>query len=182
MSVKHLYHCYPVIPCILVVKHGDKVNGMSIAWHSPLSFSPPLYGVLISPKRYTYELLVKAKDFTINFVDYKSAKLLAIMGRISGRTRDKIKDFNIELSNSKKVNSPYLKDAYAVYECIKERQVITGDHILFIGEIVEVHEREKTFDEEGLPNLNELKPALYLGKDRYFTLKEIEEPKLILPE
>ncbi|MEO0255274.1 MAG: flavin reductase family protein [candidate division WOR-3 bacterium] len=182
MTIKHLYHSYPVIPCIIIVKYNERINGMSVAWHSPLSFNPPLYGVLVSPKRFTYELLVKAKDFTLNFVDFENAKIYAIMGRISGRSRDKIKEFNIELNESSKISSPFLKKAYASYECIKTRQVITGDHILFIGEIVEVHEKEGTFDENGLPDLKNLKPAFYLGRDAYFTFKEIEEPKVILPE
>jgi len=182
MAIKHLYHPYPVVPCIIIVKHNNKINGMSVAWHTPLSFSPPLYGVLISPKRYTYELIVQAKDFTINFVDFEMAKLYAIMGRISGRDRDKIKDFNIELAESSKVNSPYLKGAYAVYECLKHRQVKTGDHIMFVGEIVETHENEEKFTEKGLPDMKKLKPAFYLGKDNYFTLKDIEGPFVILPE
>ncbi len=181
MPIKKLYHPYPVVPCIIIVKSNEKINGMSVAWHSPLSFSPPLYGVLISPKRYTYELIVTAKDFTINFISYEKAKLYAIFGRISGRERDKIKEFNIELVESEKIITPYMKDAYAVYECKKVRQVKTGDHILFVGEILEVHEEKQKFTEEGIPDLKNLNPTFYLGRDIYFTTKEVEGPVKILP-
>lgn len=180
-KIKALYHPYPVVPCIMIVKCEDKINGMSVAWHTPLSFSPPLYGVLVSPKRYTYELLIKGKTFTINFLDYSKKEWYAIFGRISGRERDKIKDFNVELIPSESIDTPYMKDAYAVYECKKIKQVKTGDHILFVGEIVEIHEKKEFFTEEGLPELKNLKPTFYLGKDHYFTFKKIGDIEKILP-
>ena len=69
----NLYGLYPTIPCIVLVKLSDKINGISIAWHTLLSASPPLYGICVSPKRYSYEMIKEAKEFTINFIPFEDA-------------------------------------------------------------------------------------------------------------
>jgi flavin reductase (DIM6/NTAB) family NADH-FMN oxidoreductase RutF len=166
----NLYGLYPTIPCIVLVKFHNKINGLSIAWHTLLSGAPPLYGICISPKRYSYEMIKEAKEFTVNFIPFEKSFLLAVFGRISGREMDKIKVFNVELSESKIIKTPILKDSFISYECILRDEFETGDHFLFVGEIVGSWEDENFF-EEGLPNLKVYEPCFYLGKDIYAKAK-----------
>lgn len=163
----NLYGFYPVVPCVVLVKEGERVNGLSVAWHTALSADPPLYGILISPKRYSYEMIKKAKEFTLNFLPFEKSFLFSIFGRISGREMDKIKSFKVELEESKKIKTPVLKDAFIAYECILNQEVKTGDHSLFIGEIKASHEREEFFNDNNIPDLKVYEPCFYLGKDIY---------------
>lgn len=163
----NLYGFYPVVPCIVLVKEGDRVNGLSIAWHTALSANPPLYGILISPKRYSYEMIKKVEEFTINFIPFEKGFLFGIFGRISGREMDKIKTFKIETEESKKIKTPVLKDAFIAYECVMVQEIKTGDHSLFVGEIKASHELEEFFKENKVPDLKTYNPCFYLGRDIY---------------
>lgn len=167
----NLYGLYPVVPCIVLVKSEDKINGLSIAWHTALSASPPLYGVLVSPKRYSYEMIKQVREFTINFIPFEKSFLFAVFGRISGKEMDKIKTFKIELEKSNRIKTPILKDAFIAYECLLREEIETGDHFLFVGEIVGSHERENFFEENKIPNLKVYEPCFYLGRDFYAKAK-----------
>ncbi|HEY4716528.1 MAG TPA: flavin reductase family protein [bacterium] len=168
------YHYYPTVAAIVVVKYQDNINAMSVAWNMGLSSNPPLYGILVAPKRYTHELIEKAKEFSVNFVSAKDSDLLAICGRISGREADKLKEYNIKLEPSHAISSPVIAKAYASYECNLYRQTSVGDHTLFAGEIVKVHSVKDAFKDNGLPELRNNMPNLYLGSDTYLYIKDFE--------
>jgi len=163
--IKYYYH-YPTVVAIIVTKIEDRVNLMSVAWHTQLSFDPPLYGVSISPKRFTHKLLKKSKEFTLNFLEYDDYEIAAFVGRSSGFDVDKISIFDIELSEGRLVDVPIISRAYAVYECEVVDMKDYGDHTFFVGRILGVHYREDAF-ENNLPNVNTL---LYLGSDTYTTI------------
>ena len=69
-GVGEFYHHYPRVAAIVTVHARDKDNAMTVAWHCSLSMSPPLYGVSISPKRFTLELILEAKEFGVNFMPF----------------------------------------------------------------------------------------------------------------
>lgn len=168
------YHFYPAVVAVVVVKYQDIVNGMAVAWNTGLSSNPPLFGLLIAPKRYTHELIEKTGEFSVNFLPAEKSETIAICGRISGREMDKFKEYNIELEPSKKISSPVIKDAYAAYECKLQKIIPAGDHSLVIGEVLNVHYENDAFLENGLPNLKNITPNLYLGSDTYLFMKEFK--------
>lgn len=166
-KTKTFYHFYPGIVTVIVVDTGVERNAMSAVWNMGISFTPPLFGVAIAPKRYTHHLVEQAGEFTANFLPYEKAEIIAACGRTSGKETDKFKKFNIPLENAVKIRSPILKDAYAAYECKVVNKYTLGDHTLFVGEVVMVHYDPDAFQNDGLPNLAKLNPALYLGQNIY---------------
>ena len=58
---------YPKLVMLVTAQAKGKENAMAVAWHTSISFKPPLYGVSVSPKRFTYHLIVDGKEFGINF-------------------------------------------------------------------------------------------------------------------
>jgi flavin reductase (DIM6/NTAB) family NADH-FMN oxidoreductase RutF len=152
------------------VKSGERVNVMSCAWHTALSFEPPLFGVLISKKRFTHGLVAEAREFTVNFISRDAVKLSAQMGRTSGATLDKVKEFQVKLAPSKIIRSPLLAEAYVAFECRLADVRSTGDHDLFVGEVLAVHEKPRSFTADGVLNVRAVAPLLYLGGDFYVTL------------
>ncbi|MEM5811265.1 MAG: flavin reductase family protein [Candidatus Aenigmatarchaeota archaeon] len=179
LSKTKFYHYYPCLPCVVVVKHGEKLNGMSVAWNTGLSFEPPLFGVSISPKRFTYSLIKEAKEFTANFLSFKDIKIIAGFGRISGRNIDKFKTFKAEIENSKFISTPILKNAYASYECKVIDIIKTGDHDLFVGKILGIHYDEELFEKETkIPNMEKIQLALYLGADFYISPTNFKKIKI----
>lgn len=169
-KINTFYHYCPKIANIITVQLGDKMNAMTAAWHSPISFTPPLYGVSISAKRYTYELIIESKRFGVNFIPMTEAELAASIGGSSGRNINKFQRFNIATDQSTKSSVPVLGAAYAAYECQLIDDQEYGDHHWLVGEIMAVHLQEGVFTSEDVLDLSRVKPLLYLGKERYITV------------
>ena len=170
-NVGEFYQHYPKIATILTVNASGKKNAMAAAWHSAISFKPPLYGVAIAPKRYTYKLIVEAGEFGINFMPFEAAELIASVGGSGGSGTDKFQRFNIAEEKPLKTKVPILKEAYAAYECKLVDNKTYGDHAWMIGEIVAVHFNDDFFTSKGALDVSKLNPALYMGAELYITTK-----------
>jgi flavin reductase (DIM6/NTAB) family NADH-FMN oxidoreductase RutF len=168
-SVGEFYQHYPKVAAILTVSAGGKRNAMAAAWHSAISFKPPLYGVAVAPKRFTYQLILESKEFGINFVPFEAAELVASVGGSGGKEIDKFNKFDIAEEKPLKTNVPILKDAYAAYECKLVDNRTYGDHVWVVGEIVAVHFTDGVFTPKGTLDLGRLNPVLYLGAELYMT-------------
>ncbi len=163
------YHHYPRVAAIVTAQAKGKSNAMAVAWHTPISFSPPLYGISISPKRFTYQLIVDSKQFGVNFLPLDRAELVASVGGSKGQQVDKFRQFNIDRAQSVKTAVPILKDAYAAYECQLVDDRSYGGHRLLVGEIVAVHLLKEAFTPEEVLDLDKVSPVLYLGQELYLT-------------
>jgi flavin reductase (DIM6/NTAB) family NADH-FMN oxidoreductase RutF len=165
-EISKFYYFFPQTVAVIGV---DK-NVMPAAWHTPISAQPPLYGVLVSPERYTYSLLNKERGFTVNFWEHRKAPLIAQIGSTSGRDIEKLYEFNIDFIPADRVSGVILLDSYAAYECEKFAMHEYGDHFLVIGKIVLIHYNEGIINHQGIVNEKIISPMLYFGKDRYITI------------
>ncbi len=168
-SIGEFYQHYPKVAAIVTACAGSKKNAMAAAWHSALSFIPPLYGVAIAPKRFTCQLILESKEFGINFVPFETAELIASVGGSGGREVDKFQKFSIAEGKPLKTSVPILKDAYTAYECKLVDNKTYGDHVWIVGEIVAVHSADDVFTVHGTLDLDKLNPVLYLGAELYAT-------------
>lgn len=181
VEVEHFQHFYPYTVAIVGAQAGTQANYMACAWHTAMSFEPTLFGVLIAKKRLTHQIVSKAGEFTANFISYEKVKLSAQMGRKSGHDMDKVKEFQVKLSPAKTIKSPILEEAYVAFEC-KVADIRTyGDHDLFVGEVVAIHHEEGAFNSEGVLDVKNIHPLLYLGSDFYVTIYS-DTLKRVLPD
>ena len=130
---------YPKVAVIVTASARGRDDAMTAAWHSSISFRPPIYGVAVTSKRFTYQLIAESREFGINFIPLEKASLAAAVGGTSGQQMDKFERFNIKKEKPLKTTAPILKDAYAAYECRLLDSKPYGDHIWIVGEIVAVH-------------------------------------------
>ena len=163
-------HHYPKVAVIVTASARGRDDAMTAAWHSSISLKPPLYGVAITTKRFTYQLITESQEFGINFISLEKAPLAAAIGGTSGKQIDKFERFNIEKEKPLKTTVPILKDAYAAYECKLVDSKPYGDHIWIVGEIVAVHFLEEAFTPAEVLDPDKLKPLLYLGSDFYASI------------
>jgi len=169
-SAYHLLHPKPAVLVISIDSSG-RVNGMIAAWTTPLSHSPPLIGVSISPKRYTYELVKESGEFTLNIMSKEYVKQIHFLGTVSGRDRkDKLRESGLTISKSKKVKAPHVEEALAVLECRVEKEVEAGDHVFFIARILEAYAKSGVFGEVYKPE--KAKILLHLGGAYYTTISD----------
>jgi flavin reductase (DIM6/NTAB) family NADH-FMN oxidoreductase RutF len=135
---------------------------MTVAWSTPLSSNPPLFGFAIRKSRFTYQLIVKEKEFTVSFLSVEKSDLAVKLGRISGREGDKVAAISLKMKDSEKVKSPYVEEAYFSMECNLENLFETGDHDFVVGRVVAVHPTKNI--------LIDSRPAIYLGHDTFTTI------------
>ena len=164
------YYHYPRIVAVAGVKYEDRVNFIPLVWHTGLSFSPPLYGISISPKRFSFELVLKSGEFSVNFVEFKYREVVEKWGSMSGRDVDKTSIAQIGFKRGVKTDTPILDIAYVVHECELVEHHTLGDHALFVGLVKATHYREDYFDDKTMLKVNSVSPLLYLGKHVYITV------------
>lgn len=155
---------------------NGKTNVITIAWHTPISKKPPLYGISIAPGRYSHDLIKKSQEFVVNFVHYNMVENAHFCGTHSGRSTDKIDKTTLTLQPSKKLKVPIIKECYAHLEC-KLAQILTvGDHTLFIGEVLTVQADENTFKNDLLMT-NKTQPLYYIGGNSYTSIDKSKKKK-----
>jgi flavin reductase (DIM6/NTAB) family NADH-FMN oxidoreductase RutF len=127
---------------VTCVDSSGKPNIITLAWTSILSANPFMVGISVGPKRHSHKLISESKEFVVNLpaADLKEACMLC--GTKSGRNTDKFKETGLTPIKSEKVFAPRIKECYAWLECRLANFVETGDHTLFIGEVVASGERE----------------------------------------
>lgn len=127
---------HPVV--LLSVSDGEQENLATMAWVSPVSFQPPLLLVAVSPKRYSHNLVLKAKEFGIIVLSDKQKKLSTLAGTRSGRNENKweIDEIRQARKEAEIISAPLLTGCRACYECKLVNHLSTGDHTLFIGEVL----------------------------------------------
>ncbi len=118
---------------VVTSKAGDRVNGLTVAWASQVSLKPPMVAVAVDKRWYSHELLSRGEHFTVNVLADDQVPLGKHFGSSSGRTVDKLEGVGWKRGAN---GVPKLAGCRAWIECRKIESVSTGDHTLFIGEVV----------------------------------------------
>lgn len=179
-NLETFYHFYPRNTVAIGAHFNGKTNLMAVAWNSPLSYKPPIFGVAIAEKRYTFHMITRSKAFSVNFLPNDKLDIMHAFGRTTGKEIDKIVKLNLQLEKYLKLNVPLLVDAYAAFECQLQDTRDYGDHTFFIGEVVAIHYDETLFDTEGIIKIEQVDPILYLGNNHYATSKR--NSRIIKPQ
>ena len=158
---------YPRVAAVITSRSEEKTDAMTAAWHTPVSYTPPLFAVAVSPKRFTYRLINASEEFAVNFMPSNHAEEVAAVGGSEGETIDKLRSFRISQDRPIKTLAPILRSAYAAYECRLVDDRLYGDHRLLVGEIVAVHWQKNAFMEDGSLDITKISPVLYIGNEHY---------------
>jgi flavin reductase (DIM6/NTAB) family NADH-FMN oxidoreductase RutF len=128
-------------PVVLGTVGGEKDNIITLAMCHVFSFAPPLIGVGIAPKRYSYDLFHASGDFAVNIPDKSMLRAVEICGSKTGRKVDKFEASGLTREKASKVSAPLIVECPVNIECAKTHEVATGDHTWFVGEIVAARRR-----------------------------------------
>lgn len=124
-------------PTVLVSCALDgKPNIITLAWSTPLSHNPPLLGISVGLERYSHEVIAKSGEFVVNIPIIDLIKQTIFCGERSGRDIDKFKETNLTPIPSLRVKAPSIQECVAHLECKVVQSIRTGDHTLFVGEVL----------------------------------------------
>ena len=119
---------------VVTTRLGDRVNGMTAAWVSQVSFSPLLVMVSIATPRYSHDLIKESGVFAINVLTSEQVDLGKRFGYKSGLKVDKFAGLDYLTGVT---GAPILPQAYAFLELKLVDTFPAGDHTLFIGEVLD---------------------------------------------
>lgn len=174
-SSYRLLHPMHTVLVSCVGKNG-KPNIITLAWAMPTSINPPLVAISIAPKRHSHRLIEETKEFVVNIPTMKILKETLFCGRRTGKNYDKFRETGLTPSPAKKVKPPIIKECVAHLECKLHSQFSTGDHTIFVGEIVEAYANKEVFTNKY--DLEKARMIFHLGGNDFATL----EPKVFTPK
>ncbi|AIY90606.1 flavin reductase family protein [Geoglobus acetivorans] len=167
-----LGYLYPLRTYLVVAGTVEKPNPMTADWVVPLSFNPPLLGVAIGKTRHTRKLIEEQKDFVIAVPTVELLRDVWVAGTVSGAKENKAEKMSATFIPSEKVSAPSIKECQANLECRVVREVEVGDHIFFVGEIVNVSHGDAF--ENGKPNTKDYKFLMHAFTGANFTCQSDE--------
>jgi len=160
---------------VTCVDKAGKANIITLAWSMPTSHKPPMVVLSIAPKRLSHRMIKKTGEFVINVPTMKLAKQSLFCGRISGTKVDKFKKAPLTTAPAQIVKPPIIRECVAHLECRLVQKIPTGDHTLFVGEVLKAYANKGVFTETY--NVNKVKPLFHMGGDSFVTIS----PKVVTP-
>jgi flavin reductase (DIM6/NTAB) family NADH-FMN oxidoreductase RutF len=131
---------YPEQIVIAIAKDKNgKPNPVTIGWSMIASGQPAMLAIALTPKRYSTGAIRHNKCFTVAYPSEEMAKDTLFFGTHSGRDTDKFAETGCKYSPAAEIDSVILDNAVANFECVLENELVTGDHIIFVGRVVACH-------------------------------------------
>lgn len=131
---------------VLVIAYDRKNNrpsGMVCGWSTICSSEPSMMAVALWKKGYTHKLIRDTKEFVVAVPNKKLGKAISVFGENHGNAMDKFKAARVKTTPAKFIQPPLLAEATMNFECKLVKEVDSGDHLLFIGEVLAAHVNDK---------------------------------------
>ena len=127
---------------LLTARHEGAEDVWPVDWHIPLSHEPPLYGVSLTRGGFGSQLVRASAAFVVNFVPASWEETIFSCGRTSARQVDKFAAVGLLKEEATGLDAPRLAAALACLECRVIQTIEVGDHTFFVGETVQVVQRQ----------------------------------------
>ncbi len=145
MDKRALHRALQQMPYGLFIVGSSTHAGVSTIianWATEVSFDPPLLALAIEADSKMRRTIEKAGFFSVNILPAGAKETAKAFARDPGNGSSAIAGRRFSLSSH---GTPFLEDANACIECRVREVLATGDHVTFIGEVVETathHEGE----------------------------------------
>jgi flavin reductase (DIM6/NTAB) family NADH-FMN oxidoreductase RutF len=148
-----------VMPTVLVGANvKGKANYMTAAWATVACMAPPMVCVALNRARYTLKGIEENKTFSLNIPSAKHVVETDHCGLVSGAQEDKSEVFTPFYGTLK--TAPLAEECPVNIECRLFKSVDCGSHLLYIGEVVEIH-ADKSCVADGKPDIFKSDPIVY---------------------
>jgi flavin reductase (DIM6/NTAB) family NADH-FMN oxidoreductase RutF len=158
---------YPTPVLVVGSYNGEgRANVMTAAWGGICCSNPPCIAVSLRKVTFSYENVKGRQAFTINIPSEEYLEQADYFGTVSGKNEDKFAVSGLTPVKGDFVDAPYVKEFPVVIECRLLKTVEIGLHSQFIGEIMDVKANEAVIGEDGSPDIEKLKPAIFTPGNR----------------
>ena len=168
-SAYRLLHPMHTVLVSCVDKTG-KPNVLPLAWAMPTSRDPALVAISVAPSRYSHSLIEETNEFVVNLPTIEIIKETLVCGRTSGKSRDKFSETGLTPLVARKVKAPIIKECIAHLECKLHSQFKTGDHTIFVGEVIAAYANKGIFTD--IYDIDKAQMLYHLGGNIFATLNK----------
>jgi flavin reductase (DIM6/NTAB) family NADH-FMN oxidoreductase RutF len=148
-----------VMPTVLVGANvTGKANYMTAAWATVACMAPPMVCVAINKARYTAKGIGENGTFSLNVPSAQQVVEADYCGIVSGAVEDKSRVFTSFYGKLK--TAPMAAECPVNIECSLFKSVDCGSHILYIGEVIEIH-ADRSAITDGKPDCTKMHPIVY---------------------
>ncbi len=118
----------------ITVRDGDRRNAFTANWVSQVSFEPPMVMVSVENDGESIKLIEASGRFAVNAFASGLRELAGSLGRKSKNVPNKLEGLATFDSPG---GLPLLSDAVGWLECRVRGKLPTGDHTVYVAEVVE---------------------------------------------
>lgn len=138
---------YP-LPAVLVscADADGHSNLLTVAWVGTICTNPAMCYISVRPERYSYEMICRTMEFTINLTTKEMAKATDWCGVKSGRDYDKWEHTGLTPLAGHAVRCPFVAESPLSIECRVKQIMPLGSHDMFLAEVVNVIADDRYID------------------------------------
>jgi flavin reductase (DIM6/NTAB) family NADH-FMN oxidoreductase RutF len=162
-----------VMPAVLVGANvKGKPNYMTAAWATVACMAPPMVCVALNKQRFTVQGIEANKTFSLNIASAAQVVETDHCGLVSGAQADKSGVFTSFYGKLK--SAPMAEECPVNIECRLFKSVDCGSHLLYIGEVAEIH-ADKSCTTDGKPDVAKINPIVYSQAAYWGIGKELDK-------
>lgn len=138
---------YPLPAALVTVgETPEEWNMITIAWIGTICSDPAMLYVSARPERYSYPILERTMEFTVNLTTVDMARATDWCGVRSGKDYNKWKETGLTPLAGEKVFSPTIEQSPLSIECRVKSATNLGSHTMFIGEVLNIRADSRYID------------------------------------
>ena len=165
------------VPAVLVgCGDGSRRNPwnlITVGWCGMACSDPPQLTIGIRPERFSFGLIRRTGEFTVNLPAKALTADLDYCGVVSGKAVDKFKERNLTPVPGKTVKAPLVGECPVALECRVKEALELGSHWLFIADILAVRVDPGLVDEDGKLDMEKAGLITYAHGNYYAVGEEL---------
>lgn len=154
------------LPVVLVVCGTLKrPNVITVGKVGIVASDPPVIGISIHKTRHSLKLIRATGEFSVNTPSSGQCVQADYCGIVSGRNVEKIDAIGMTPLQGTRIAAPILAECPYNLECRVLQEIVMGDWVLFLAEVLEtLVDEDKLLDPAaGSIDIDAIDPIVYLG-------------------
>ncbi|MFQ5417849.1 MAG: flavin reductase family protein [Myxococcota bacterium] len=124
---------------IVTARDGDRVHGMTVTAFSEVSLDPPLVLLCADVDSNTHPVIAGGKVFAVNILAADQAPL---SNKFASKRQEAVRFEGLDCDTAE-TGAPLIPGAVASLDCRLVASHPHGDHVIYVGEVVDITIRDK---------------------------------------
>ena len=124
---------------IVTARAGDRIHGMTVSAFSEVSLVPPLVLVCAEKSSHTHPVIAQGGVFALNVL---AAGQQALSNRFASKQDEERRFVGLDYDTGV-TGAPLLRDTLATLDCRVRAAHDAGDHVIYVGEVVDFRRSQR---------------------------------------